>query len=260
MADSASITFDLDPGSTSQGASQTTAIIGPHDAPWDNASGDDLSGLSDDQINTINAWTQENQAAMSVYTQSIQSEVDQGIQAWQQEWATPQNMKLLNEAQNVRHTLSFISDANGDLLPNLDAPVQTNDGATIYYGPTQEYWFVWDAPFGVALMPADPVYFMLYSPGTGSAQVFKNSPPTLAEGQTLANGGQPMTYQAFYNWAESYILTDAVEQQQSDYNKIFSSLPAPPKPTPLSTGGGDDITEFEYSAITISGTSWEYDQ
>lgn len=259
--DGGGIDFDLTPSVTAKGSAGDDNIIDIHGGVVVGG-GAGGAGLNADQLASVDDWIAK---VIQVNQQNDTQDsalINQRLDAFNAKWATPQNKTLLNEAYNVQASLSAMSDANGNYAPvtyGADGPVTVVYGTSTFYGPTQKYWFEWDNQFTGLLMPTYPLHYGLYLPGAGGANFYTNNPPTLAKGQTLANGGQAMTYQEFYTWATNYVKTDAVQQQQTEYDQIYANLPQPVYPA-FPTLPGGDISKFTYSRITISGNSWSYTQ
>ena len=251
------LTFNLSPAATDHGNPSDDNILDIHGGISLDATGQAEVGFNDDQYAAFSAWQDDcitaNQAAQVQDTQIINVRLD----AYNAKWGTDANKKLLNEAQNVRTTLSAMTDALGNLI-RTDAPITvTDDAGNVYNGPTQKYWFAWDLPSG-AIMAQFPLYYGIYGIVTGPI-FFENPTPPLASGHTFANTGDPMTYAAFYAWATVYTKTDAIAQQSADYSAIYTGLPQPVYP-PFPALAGGSIDSFDHSNIAISNGSWSYEQ
>lgn len=268
--------FDLTPSITKKprasddiGNPQTT----PQSDMWPAYATNDSAFTPDEQAQ-IDAWSHQVQALNAAWSNKISIQ----IAAWEQKWSQDPFKKQLTEAHAVRQFMTNVTDANGKFtMPTIFNSTQdptgqdrvtlvytTGTSTTLLYEffPTQQYRWSWNTDL-VSMKPAFPRYGLTGNlpsnvalvDNTGAVNDPINNLPSF--GGSLANDGTFMTIKEAFDYATTYILNDAVVQQNAEYNAILATKPpgTPPFPT-----FGLDINKFHFSNITISGDSWSYQQ
>lgn len=259
----AAMKFDLTPASNKP--DNTTTLLGPHDGLKTIGQIDTETGLSPGDQAILDAWHLLVHNMAVAYGISVQG----FINAWTAKWATAPNQKLLNQARNVENFISNITDANGDWIHGKGSTTgdpggldreYVRDHNVDFFGPPQEYWFNWNAPFLSDANPLPPAGYLFrcrFDVSTQNILVETNPPPDpSAFGGSFADDPGPTSLQELIAWAKTYIPTDALHTQLAEYKQIFVDHPPPTYPNRPQVG--KDYRTFSFRAITIGGSDWSF--
>lgn len=227
------------------------------------------------QTNTGNFLSDADQAAVKAYHDLVavifahyEAAVAAAEAVVNTKWASPANQKLLNQARNVEHYISEITDANGNWIhgegsttgdPTGNDLEYVRDHGVDFFGPPQKYWYDWNIAPGSSnpLPPAGFLFRCRFDVSTQNILVEENPPPDPSlYGGSFADDPGPTSIQELIAWAKTYIPTDPVQQYAAELKAADASVPVPvlpPKPHI-----GKDITNFKQRKVTINGTTWSY--
>jgi hypothetical protein len=247
------IDFDLTPGDDDTASNIHGSVSDHSDVPPNGG-----PGLSDDETAKLNQWRSEVMALANAYNISLIPL----YQAFNNYWNTPDNLKLLNQANNIEGFWLASTDANGNKLPSVqdDYAHAPGVGHIEVYGPVQQYLWNWNANYntdGHAATQGIARWFASFNLVTQMVDfVDTGSNPGIDFSNSPTGSFQSVT--EFFAFCDAYVKspTNPIKVKQMQYDQI--AIDHPPPVYPLRPKVGKDYTVFSYRTITIDGDNWSY--